>query len=124
MLVKDSHTLIISPLVIDELIYIILRNLKIVGKLSDSHNLPLVRQSLAHLLKLSRLTLVNPPTEISQQIKVLTLMEKFKLKPRDAYHLLTIKHHKIGYFATLDHDFDLVFQHTRLKPFPQTLEAA
>lgn len=37
-------------------------------------------------------------------------MEKFVLKPRDAYHLLTMKENRIRFFATFDKDFELVFR--------------
>ncbi|MBI5356067.1 hypothetical protein HZB78_00445 [Candidatus Collierbacteria bacterium] len=44
-------------------------------------------------------------------------MEKFKLKPRDAYHLLAMQSNKIKHFATFGSDFDLVFSVGAVKRF-------
>jgi len=54
--------------------------------------------------------LVNSPTGLKDQIKVVEYMEKYNLCPRDAYHLLTMIYNKIDSFATFDTDFNKVFE--------------
>ena len=49
------------------------------------------------------------PVGILDQLKVINYMQKYHLKPRDAYHLLTIMENNIDGFATFDNDFNKVF---------------
>ena len=72
------------------------------------------------ILKLPNLNIINPPTDPKGQIKILKITKKFRLGPRDSYHILTMKYNKIKYFATFDHDFDLVFSTQTLKQFIYT----
>lgn len=97
--------MLISPLCLDEFIY----------------NFPGSQKqkflAFKKILKFPNLTIVNPPTDTKSQAKIIKIMKKFNLGPRDAYHLLTMKHHKIKYFATFDTDFDPVFASNSLKQF-------
>lgn len=95
----------ITPLCIDEFLY------HIHGSISQKSI------DLAAILKIPNLTIVNPPVKPKSQMKVLRLMDKFKLRPRDAYHLLTMQSNNIKYFATFDNDFDLVFSDTKIRRF-------
>lgn len=104
-LLESNFSLFISPLCLDEFIYHV------------SKDLSEISLGLKRILALPQLNIVNPPLDQTSQIKVLKYMSKFKLGPRDAYHLLITKHHKIKYFATFDHDFDLVFSSRTLKQF-------
>ncbi|MBI2008181.1 type II toxin-antitoxin system VapC family toxin [Candidatus Amesbacteria bacterium] len=117
-LLKDIRlkklTPLVSPLCLDETIHILLRD----GRQKKIPNyLSIARQQIARLLKIPNLAIVNPPENKTSQLKIFRLIKAYKLKTRDAYHLLTAKHHKIKYFATFDHDFDLVFSTKSLKQF-------
>src|SRR3989344_1659901 len=104
----------ISPLVLDETIHILIRNLN-----RARHPNPILktRQETAKLLKIPGIRIVHRPLDVPSQLKTFDFIKKFALKARDAYPLLAIKHNKIGYFATFDHDFDLVFKSGTLKQF-------
>lgn len=96
----------ISPLCLDETIHILLRD----GQANKVPKyLSITRQHIAKLLRVPKLTIVNPPHDPKSQLKTFKFIKTFNLKPRDAYHLLIMKHHKIKHFATFDNDFDLVF---------------
>lgn len=105
---------LVSPLCLDETIHILLRD----GRKKNIPNyLTITQHQISRLLKIPNLTLVNPPENKSSQLKIFRLIKTYHLKTRDAYHLLTMKFHKIKYFATFDHDFDLVFSSKTLKQF-------
>ena len=106
-LVDTGYMLYISPLVIDEFLY----PMKFVlERKKEKDTISLLKKSLEDILKLPRLKIVNPPEDLSSQLKVISLMKKFKLQPRDAYHLIIMLSHKIEYFATFDKDFEIVFE--------------
>lgn len=96
---------VISPLCLDEFLY------HIHGKISQK------TIDLKSILKIPNLAIVNPSVKPKDQMKVLRLMDKFKLRPRDAYHLLTMQSNKIKYFATFDNDFNSVFSASLVKRF-------
>lgn len=106
-LVADNFTLFVSPLALDEFLYAALRYLRekntknVKGELKDL---------LSSVLEIPNLKIVNPPTDKNQQVKVVDLITNFSLGPRDAYHLLIVTENKIQYLATLDSDFDKVFE--------------
>lgn len=100
----------VSPLVLDEFLYIIKRDYQY-------KNILKVKAHLAELLSIPNLLILNPSSEVKQQLKVVDLMNKFSLKPRDAYHLMTVQTQKIKYFATFDNDFSQVFKEKVLKRF-------
>lgn len=114
-LVKEEVSLVISPLVIDEYIY----NSSVSSDKVKKESLKMVKQSLSEILKLPQIVLANPPLKIKKQFKVLKLMEKYSLKPRDAYHLLIILENKIKSLATFDSDFENVFAKGIVKKFIQ-----
>lgn len=112
-LVKNGFSLIISPLVLDEYIY----NTFASSDKASKEKMKVIKLSLGEILKLPGLKIINPPLEIKKQLRVLKLMEKFSLKPRDAYHLLIALESKIKYLATFDHDFDRAFAKGTVKKF-------
>ena len=57
----------------------------------------------------------NSLTDSESQLMVVELMQKYALRPRDAYHLLTIQHHKIDFVVTFDSDFEKVFSERVLR---------
>jgi len=97
---------IISPLVLDETTHIILRDARIKKKFN---HISKIKNGIKKLLSIPFLRLINPPLENQKQLKIFEFMEKFKLKPRDAYHLLTMKVNHVKYFASFDDDFEAVF---------------
>ncbi len=108
-IIKLRFTPVVSPLVLDEFIYIIKRDY-------GSKSLVNTKDRLSELLSIPNLMIVNPSPEPKQQVKILDLVAKYNLKPRDAYHLMTMQTNKIKYFATFDNDFSKVFKGRVLKP--------
>lgn len=105
---------IISPLVLDETTHIILRDARLKKK---SNQILKIKKEIKKLLSVPFLRLINPPLENQKQLKIFEFMEKFKLKPRDAYHLLTMKANHVKYFASFDDDFKAVFSRGILQKF-------
>lgn len=106
-LISQETQLFVSPLCLDEFLHAI--RLKFI-KENEEPALQKLEQSLKEILDLPDLNIVNPPTETDRQLEVVSLMKKYSLRPRDAYHLLTIQANKINGFATFDNDFQKVFQ--------------
>ena len=104
-IVETDTQIFISPLCLDEFIFNFPGN--------QNHKF----QAFKKILKFPNLNIINPPTDTKSQTRIPIFMKKFDLGPRDAYHLLTMKHHKIKYFATFDRDFDLVFASKSLTQF-------
>lgn len=107
-LTKKNYSLTISPLIIDEFLHqfrFLLINQKQKGSTIYSN----LTKALKQVIALPNLKILNPPLTSQAQLKVIKLMQKFSLRPRDAYHLLTMKHHQVKYFATFDQDFNQVF---------------
>jgi predicted nucleic acid-binding protein len=111
---RNSITPIISPLVLDETTHILLRDAKLI---KQSGYFRLIKNGIRELLSLPLLRIVNPPPDSKKQLKIFEYMEKFNLKPRDAYHLLIMTHNKINLLATFDSDFDSVFSVGQVKRF-------
>lgn len=106
LLIEEGFELSISPLVLDEFIHtvrVILRKKNIKNIFEE------LRQIVKEILQLPNLKIINPSVEIADQLKVIQLMEKYSLSPRDAYHILTIQYNQIDSFATFDSDFRKVF---------------
>jgi len=112
-LIKGGSLLVISPLVLDEYIY----NAFASSGKTNKEKIKTIKLSLGAILKLPGMKIVNPPLEFGKQLEVLSLMEKFTLQPRDAYHLLIALENKIKYLATFDHDFEEVFAKGIIKNF-------
>ena len=97
---------IISTLVLDEFLYAI-------RFLVGANNLGRFRAMevlLSKVFVINDVGLVNPSTDFFDQLSVVGYMEEFGLKPRDAYHLMTMVENGVEYFATFDNDFDGVFE--------------
>lgn len=105
-LIIEKYNFYVSPLGIDEFLYVVYSSLR---KLDAKDPISELKKSLESVLNLPTLTIINPPLDKASQIKVIEYIRKFSLKPRDAYHLLTMKGHKIKYLFTFDRDFDKVF---------------
>lgn len=101
-LANASYKLYLSPLTLDEFLYQLQQILIFQKKKNIFQKLFLALESI---LALPRLSLVNPLTNKKNQLKIIEYMENYNLRPRDAYHLLTMKDNKISYLATFDQDF-------------------
>jgi len=97
----------ISPLVLDEFLYVLKFRYKDKKKNEIFQSL---KKAVKEILEVPFIELVNSPTGLKDQIKVVEYMEKYDLCPRDAYHLLTMIYNKIDSFATFDTDFNKVFE--------------
>jgi predicted nucleic acid-binding protein len=118
-LVKDQVKIYLSPLVLDEVIYILVKLLK---RQKTTHPHRLVRSLVKKIWLIPNARLINPPLGYQQQLKVIDLMEKYKLHSRDAYHLLIMLVFKIDYLATFDSDFRWVFKDKELNLKQLTVE--
>jgi len=73
---------------------------------------------LKKIFSLPQFRLVNPPDDTKRHMKVVDIVAKYNLRPRDAYHLFIMQENKIKYLATFDHDFDRVFAKGTVQKFP------
>lgn len=105
-LLHNGLKLYISSLVLDEFVHGLLRVLR---KDKHTHSFEAMSTSFNAILQFPHLKIVNPPTDPVSQLHILTYIKDYSLKSRDAYHLLTIRHHGISHFATFDADFEKVF---------------
>lgn len=103
-LIQEKSQLCISPLVLDEFLYVLSYILKKTGTSE------LLDPSLHDILQLPELKIITTPAEKEAQAMILNYMEHYSLRPRDAYHLLTMKYHDITHFFTFDTDFEKVFK--------------
>lgn len=110
---KEGFQLFISSLVIDEYLYNTYRLIEA----EKSKKLILLKKGFNKILKIPNINLVNPPLEFKKHKKIVDLMHKYNLKPRDAYHLFIMLENKIKYLATFDSDFDKVFEQGIVRRF-------
>lgn len=103
---KSGIVFCISPLVLDEFLYVLKFRYKDKKKNEIFQSL---RKAVREILEIPFIELVNSPTDLKNQVKVVEYMEKYNLRPRDAYHVLTMVYNKIDSFATFDSDFKKVF---------------
>jgi len=105
-LIKRQTNLYFSSLTIDEFLFQIQHLLRKAGFTPQENEI--LKESLESVLSLPKTKIINPPTEPKKQLLILNLMRDYRLRPRDAYHLLTMKSAGIKTIATFDHDFDLL----------------
>jgi len=114
-LLKQDSRLFVSPLVLDEFLFqfqILLRNKRV----KRNKLFTLLDKALRDILDLPNLFIVNPPSTKKNQLKILSFMNEFGLRPRDSYHLLTMLENNIHFFVTFDNDFKAVFKQRILLP--------
>lgn len=112
-LVQGKYFVFISSLVLDEYLYTSLR-FSGKSKIEMKDNLKL---SLKKVLKIPTLQLINPSLDEKKHLKVIDLIAKYNLHPRDAYHLFIMLENKVKSLATFDNDFDKVFKKGVIKKF-------
>lgn len=112
-LITEGFILFASPLVLDEFL---MGSLRLSGK-SASEMKKNLKLGLKTIFKIPNFNLVSPPQDFQKHLRVVNFMAEFNLKPRDAYHLLTMRENKIKYFATFDNDFEQVFKTNLIKKF-------
>lgn len=112
--VTEQIGICVSSLTMDETIHIILRDLRLkrVNKAEEK-----VTAEIKKLWKIPLIEIVSPPDDKRALTEIPNLIKKYKLRSRDAFHLLTMKFHKIKYFATFDSDFDSVLSQTKIREF-------
>lgn len=106
VLQKNGVDTYLSPLVLDEFLHAALLRARI-NRIKDPY--ADVTHALQRVLRIPRLSIVNPPIDANRQGDVILLMQTHSLRPRDAYHLLTMITNDIDGFATFDTDFTKVF---------------
>lgn len=113
--VEQRFVLNISSLVIDEAVHAMKRTLASSPRIGKNRADGALKEALEMILSLPDLTIVQPPTSVAKNAKVIGLMKMYSLRARDAFHLLTMQEHHISYYATFDSDFDAVFDQGTLK---------
>lgn len=112
-LIDEKIVLFVSSLVLDEFL---MGSLRLSGKgIKDMKSN--LRLGLKSIFKLPNFNLTTLPSDPEKHLKVINLMAKWHLKPRDAYHLFIMLENRIKYLATFDHDFDSVFRKGLVKKF-------
>jgi len=111
-LIKKEYGLVFSSLTLDEYFHAVIR-FSLDTKPQTHQNL---KKEYKKLLKLN-IKLINPSLEEKKHLKVIDLMAKFNLHPRDAYHLFIMLENKVKFMATFDNDFDKVFLSGKIKKF-------
>lgn len=106
-LVANDTELYISPLCLDEFLHEFGKKLRL--KKNQKSFFPDLEKSLSSILEFPLLSVINPPQDSNSQLEIVNFMENYLLRPRDAYHLLTILGNDIDSFATFDTDFKKVF---------------
>lgn len=106
-LVESGTELYISPLCIDEFLHEF--GIKLRLSRSQKSFFSDLEKSLSSILEFPLLSVVNPPQDSKSQLKIVNLMKNYLLRPRDAYHLLTMLANNVDSFATFDNDFQKVF---------------
>ncbi|MBI5614052.1 type II toxin-antitoxin system VapC family toxin [Candidatus Gottesmanbacteria bacterium] len=106
-LVVQNISLYVSPLCLDEFLHGFGKALR--SKTPEKEFFTNLERALVSIFKFPQLFIINPPTNLETHAQIISLMETYSLRPRDAYHLLTMQENKINGFATCDKDFEKVF---------------
>lgn len=104
--VTQKMTICVSPLVLDEMIHIILRDLNL-NHVADPE--AKIFRVLKKVFRIPLIEIVNSPVKQVSLLRIPAYMKKFKLKCRDAFHLLAMKVNHVKYFASFDDDFEVAF---------------
>ena len=92
-----------SPLAMDEVMWVLLRNNK-------QH---LIRKTIEDIYAMPNLNVREVPS--LTPLIALEFMEKYKLKPRDAFHVAIMEHFRLKEIVSDDSDFDRVKEIKRIK---------
>lgn len=112
-LLDESFIICVSPLILDEFLH----SLQFILSRNKRNNIySILGKILKDILNLPQLKIVNPSKTKMAQVKIVSLMKNYFLRPRDAYHLSIMLENKIDSFATFDNDFRKVFKKGILKP--------
>lgn len=112
-LIDEKFVIFTSSLALDEFL---MGSLRLSGKSIKEMRINL-RLGLKTIFKLPNFNLAVLPKDPEKHLKVINLMAKYNLKPRDAYHLFIMLENKIKYFATFDSDFKEIFKKGKIKKF-------
>lgn len=104
---SQNISFFVSPLCLDEFLHQFGKALR--KKTPEKDFFANLKKALTSILELPHLSVVNPPTDPNAHLKAVSLMQAYALRPRDAYHLLTMQANAIDGFATFDNDFARVF---------------
>lgn len=111
-LTGSGYQLVFSSLTLDEYFHTVLRFSQ------DSRSLTIknLKKAYRKLIKLN-IKLINPSLDEKKHLRVINLIAKYDLHPRDAYHLFIMLENKVKFLATFDSDFDKVFEKGKIKKF-------
>lgn len=111
-LIKKDYQLVFSSLTLDEYFHTVIRFSQDPKALTINN----LKKAYRKLLKLN-VKLINPSLDEKKHLKVIDLIAKYNLHPRDAYHLFMMLENKVKFLATFDEDFDHVFEKGIIKNF-------
>lgn len=106
-LASQNISLIVSSLCLDEFLHEFGKALR--KKTPEKDFFTNLEKALTSILDLPNLSIVNPPNDANRQLEIISLMKTYALRPRDAYHFLTMLTNDIDGFASFDNDFHKVF---------------
>lgn len=112
-LVIKGNEILFSSLVLDEFLMGSLRQ----STKNRNEMKVILKQGMKSIFRLPGFQLINPSLEPKNHLKIIDLMVKYNLKPRDAYHLFIMIENKVRYLATFDNDFEDVFKKGLIKKF-------
>lgn len=102
-IVKGKERAITSSLALDEIMWVLIRNRK-------QH---LLRTAVEGIYLTPNLDVVGVSS--TAPLLALDFMEKYDLKPRDAFHLAVMRENRVGIIVSNDKDFDKVELVKRIK---------
>lgn len=111
-LIDLDAEIIISPLVMDEFIYVMNYIVK-----KNNQDLSVLKELSLSIQEIPNLEMVATPAHFILINDVLSLIEDYGLRSRDAFHLATMLQHKCTHFFTFDTDFVKVFETKAIKDF-------
>lgn len=111
-LIKQKFQLFFSSLTLDEYFHSVIR----FSNEPRALTLKKLKAAYRKLLKLN-IKLINPTLDEKKHLKVIDLIGKYNLHPRDAYHLFIMLDNKVEVLATFDRDFDGIFKRGLIKNF-------
>ena len=107
---KKGSNLLISSLTVDEFFYGVVFILRSLPPSRKSHPFStyahLLRKSLSAILTWEGVELVEFQNNSDELLQTVTLMEKYNLRPRDAFHLRIMQQQETNSFVTFDQDFN------------------
>ncbi|MBI2029268.1 type II toxin-antitoxin system VapC family toxin [Candidatus Gottesmanbacteria bacterium] len=108
---QQKFVFVIASLTMDEFMYGTIQALKIIDKNKKfEYIIDELNKATRAVLSWENLELIDFQHTSLELLTVISLMKKYHLKPRDAFHLRIMQQQNINNFITFDHDFDILLK--------------